>query len=164
MPPSCRDGSVVGSVWANTNVAQSPAPPRTDNLCFRMCPFGFPAAYRPCRSQTSNDSSGRPAPRENTVQFQRDQNGGTISVQYENECAGGVAFTKTYSGQLVVANSGSGFLNSGDSGSLMVEDVTTSPRAVGLLYAGSSTSAIANPIGEVLQFLGGKLGGTAAMV
>jgi len=75
-----------------------------------------------------------------------------------------VAFTKTYSGQLVVANSGSGFLNSGDSGSLMVEDVTTSPRAVGLLYAGSSTSAIANPIGEVLQFLGGKLGGTATIV
>jgi hypothetical protein len=46
----------------------------------------------------------------------------------------------------------------------MVEDVTTSPRAVGLLYAGSSSSAIANPINQVLQFLGGKLGGTATMV
>ena len=88
----------------------------------------------------------------------------TISVAYDNECAGGAAFTKTYTGQIVVANSGSGFLNSGDSGSLMVEDIATNPHAVGLLYAGSSTSAIANPIGQVLTFLGGKLGGTATMV
>jgi hypothetical protein len=88
----------------------------------------------------------------------------TIIVTYDNECAGGTAFTKTFTGQVVIANGGSSFLNSGDSGSLMVEDVTTNPHAVGLLYAGSSTSAIANPIGEVLQFVGTKLGGTATMV
>ena len=88
----------------------------------------------------------------------------TVSVAYDNECAGGPAFTKTFTGQIVIANSGSGFLNSGDSGSLMVEDVATNPRAVGLLYAGSSTSAIANPISAVLQFLGSKLGGAATMV
>lgn len=88
----------------------------------------------------------------------------TISVAYENECAGGAAFTKTFSGQIVIANSNSTFLNSGDSGSLMVENVATNPHAVGLLFAGSSTSAIANPINEVLTFIGGKLGGTATMV
>jgi hypothetical protein len=88
----------------------------------------------------------------------------TISVAYDNECAGGAAFTKTFTGQIVIANKGSVFLNSGDSGSLMVEDVATNPRAVGLLYAGSSTSAIANPIQAVLAFLGTKLGGTATMV
>jgi len=88
----------------------------------------------------------------------------TISVAYDNECAGGAAFTKTFTGQIVIANTGSKFLNSGDSGSLMVENVTANPRAVGLLYAGSSTSAIANPIDEVLTFIGGKLGGTATMV
>ena len=88
----------------------------------------------------------------------------TISVAYDNECAGGAAFTKTFTGQIVIANSGSSFLNSGDSGSLMVEDVATNPRAVGLLYAGSSTSAIANPINAVLDFLGSKLGGAATMV
>ncbi|MBI5772918.1 MAG: hypothetical protein HZA89_04130 [Verrucomicrobia bacterium] len=88
----------------------------------------------------------------------------TISVTYENECAGGTAFTKTFTGQIVIANKGGKFLNSGDSGSLMVEDTATSPRAVGLLYAGSSSTAIANPISEVLQFLGSKLGGTATMV
>ncbi len=83
----------------------------------------------------------------------------TISVTYDNECAGGTAFTKTFTGQIVIANKGSKFLNSGDSGSLMVEDVTTNPRAVGLLFAGSSTSAIANPIGQVLSFLGATMVG-----
>ncbi len=83
----------------------------------------------------------------------------TVSVAYENECAGGSAFTKTFTGQIVVKNKGSRFLNSGDSGSLMVEDVTTNPRAVGLLFAGSSTSAIANPIGQVLSFLGASMVG-----
>jgi hypothetical protein len=83
----------------------------------------------------------------------------TISVTYDNECAGGTAFTKTFTGQIVIANNGSKFLNSGDSGSLMVEDVPTNPRAVGLLFAGSSTSAIANPIGQVLSFLSATMVG-----
>ena len=83
----------------------------------------------------------------------------TVSVQYENECAGGNSFVKTFTGQIVVKNKGSRFLNSGDSGSLMVEDVATNPRAVGLLFAGSSTSAIANPIGQVLSFLGATMVG-----
>jgi hypothetical protein len=84
----------------------------------------------------------------------------TISVTYENECAGGTAFTKTFTGQIVIANKGSRFLAGGDSGSLMVEDIATNPRAVGLLYAGSSSTAIANPINEVLAFLGATMVGT----
>jgi hypothetical protein len=83
----------------------------------------------------------------------------TISVAYDNECAGGAAFTKTFTGQIVITNRGSKFLNSGDSGSLMVEDVATNPRAVGLLFAGSSTTAIANPINQVLSFLGATMVG-----
>jgi hypothetical protein len=83
----------------------------------------------------------------------------TVRVTYSNECAGGTAFTKTFTGQIVIANRGSKFLNSGDSGSLMVEDFSTNPRAVGLLYAGSSTSAIANPIGEVLSHYGATMVG-----
>ena len=74
-----------------------------------------------------------------------------VSVAYENECAGGSAFTKQYTGQIFINNKGSKFLAGGDSGSLMVEDVTTNPRAVGLLYAGSSSIAVANPIGHVLN-------------
>jgi hypothetical protein len=83
----------------------------------------------------------------------------TISVVYDNECAGSTAFTKTFTGQIVIANSGNKFLNSGDSGSLMVEDVVTNPHAVGLLFAGSSTDATANPIGQVLTFLGATMVG-----
>ncbi len=83
----------------------------------------------------------------------------TVSVSYENECAGGTAFTKTFTGQIVIANRRSGFLAAGDSGSLMVEDVTTHPRAVGLLFAGSNTSAIANPINQVLSYLGASMVG-----
>jgi len=83
----------------------------------------------------------------------------TVSVQYENECAGGNSFVKTFTGQIVIKNRGSRFLNSGDSGSLMVQDVSTNPKAVGLLFAGSSTSAIANPIGQVLSVLGATMVG-----
>jgi len=83
----------------------------------------------------------------------------TISVSYENECAGGAAFTKTFTGQILVKNRASKFLAGGDSGSLMVEDVATNPRAIGLLYAGSSTIAVANPIGQVLSFLGATMVG-----
>ena len=83
----------------------------------------------------------------------------TISVAYDNECAGGAAFTKTFTGQIVITNRGSKFLNSGDSGSLMVEDIGTNPRAVGLLFAGSSSTAIANPISQVLSFLGATMVG-----
>ena len=82
----------------------------------------------------------------------------TINVGYSTECAGS-SFTKQFTGQIVIANSGSKFLNSGDSGSLMVEDVNNSPRAVGLLYAGSSTSAIANPINSVLSHFGASMVG-----
>ena len=88
----------------------------------------------------------------------------SIKITYDNECAGGTAFDKIFTGQIVISNKGRKFLNSGDSGSLMVENVSTKPRAVGLLYAGSTTSAIANPINDVLSFIGGKLGGTATMV
>ena len=83
----------------------------------------------------------------------------TVSITYENECAGGTAFTKTFTGQIVIKNNASRFLAGGDSGSLMVEDVTTNARAVGLLFAGSSTTAIANPINEVLSFLGATMVG-----
>jgi hypothetical protein len=84
---------------------------------------------------------------------------GTVSVAYENECAGGAAFTKTFTGQIIVANKRSRFLAGGDSGSMMVEDVSTNPRAVGLLFAGSSTLAVANPIGQVLSFFGATMVG-----
>jgi len=82
----------------------------------------------------------------------------SVSVGYDTEC-GGTASTKNYTGQILVTNSASRFLNSGDSGSLMVEDVSTNPRAVGLLFAGSSSIAVANPINDDLSHLGASMVG-----
>ncbi len=84
---------------------------------------------------------------------------GTVSIAYENECAGGSAFSNVFTGQIIIANRGSKFLSGGDSGSLMIQDLTTDPGAVGLLFAGSSQTAIANPIDEVLAFLGATMVG-----
>ena len=87
----------------------------------------------------------------------------TVNVGYEDEC-NGVPFTVQYTGQILVTNRASKFLNSGDSGSLMVEDVGTNPRAIGLLFAGGGQIAVANPIDDVLNYLGDELGGTFTMV
>ena len=75
----------------------------------------------------------------------------TIYVTYDDECAGVNRGTATFTNQIVINNRGSKFLAAGDSGSLMVEDVSTYPRAVGLLFAGSSSVAIANPIGDIVE-------------
>ncbi|MCE9613584.1 MAG: S1 family peptidase [Lentisphaerae bacterium] len=86
----------------------------------------------------------------------------SVSVAYENECAGQTRGTATFTGQIIIANRGSKFLNSGDSGSLMVEDVNANPRAVGLLFAGGTSIAVANPIGDVLATLGVTMVGQPA--
>ncbi len=83
----------------------------------------------------------------------------TVSIAYDNECAGGAAFTRTFTGQILITNRASKFLGGGDSGSLLVEDVTTDPSAVGLLFAGSRSIAVANPIDEVLDFFGATMVG-----
>ena len=84
----------------------------------------------------------------------------TINVGYSDECAG-ASFTKQFTGQILIGNRGSKFLAGGDSGSLMVEDVATNPRAVGLLYAGSNSIAVANPIEDVLDRFGVTMVGVA---
>ncbi len=86
----------------------------------------------------------------------------TVSVAYENECAGSPSFTKTFTGQILVTNRAGKFLSGGDSGSLLIEDVASYPRAVGLLFAGSSQIAVANPIDEVLAALGATMVGGQA--
>src|SRR6266566_10086086 len=82
----------------------------------------------------------------------------TVTVSFTNECHGGT-YNKTFHGQIVVANPSHGFLRAGDSGSLMVQDVSPNPRAIGLLFAGNNTEAFANPIDQVLNFLGATMVG-----
>jgi hypothetical protein len=76
-------------------------------------------------------------------------NGNITAVNATIDVSFGKGKTARFTNQIVV---GSGdFIAAGDSGSLMVEDVVTTPRAVGLLFAGGDTTAIANPIGDVLN-------------
>ena len=78
-----------------------------------------------------------------------------VRVQYQQNCGSGKKFTINYTNQFVVDSSS--FSAGGDSGSLIVtNDANRSP--VGLLFAGSSTTTIANPIDEVLTRVSATLG------
>ena len=81
----------------------------------------------------------------------------SVSVQYQAGCGKGKKFTVSYTGQVVINSSS--FSAGGDSGSLIVTN-NSAHNPVALLYAGSSTSTIGNPIGEVLTKLGTALGRT----
>jgi hypothetical protein len=78
---------------------------------------------------------------------------GTISaVNVTVDISYGSGKTARFINQILITPGS--FLAGGDSGSLMVEDVDTTPQSVGLLFAGSSSVAIANPIGTVLSAFG----------
>ena len=82
----------------------------------------------------------------------------TVRVTFTRECNGD-SYYKTFYGQIVVNNPSNAFLRAGDSGSVMVQDVAPNPRAIGLLFAANNTVAFANPIGQVLNFLGATMVG-----
>lgn len=81
----------------------------------------------------------------------------SVSVQYQKGCNSGKKFTVSYTGQIVITPGS--FSAGGDSGSLIVTN-NASHNPVGLLFAGSSSSTIANPISPVLTGLGSTLGRT----
>jgi hypothetical protein len=78
-----------------------------------------------------------------------------VRIQYQRSCNSGRKFFVTYTNQIVVNSSS--FSAGGDSGSLIVTS-DSSHQPVGLLYAGSSSTTIANPIGEVLTKVSQTLG------
>ena len=81
----------------------------------------------------------------------------SVNVQYTTSCGGGKKFTVPFTGQIII---GPGtFSAGGDSGSLIVTN-NASHNPVGLLFAGSSSVTIANPIGLVLTRLGAAMGRT----
>jgi hypothetical protein len=88
----------------------------------------------------------------------------TIRIVYDNECAGGAGLERIFQGQIVIGNKGRRFLDGGDSGALLLEDKVHFPRALGLLFAGSNSTAIANPIAEVLAFVSAGLGEDASIL
>jgi hypothetical protein len=83
----------------------------------------------------------------------------SVSVQYQRGCNSGKKFTVAYTNQVVINSST--FSAGGDSGSLIVTN-NASHNPVALLFAGSSTTTIGNPIGEVLTKLGNALGGAVS--
>ena len=85
----------------------------------------------------------------------------SVTVQYETQCNGGSTFNISYTNQVLVSSRS--FSAGGDSGSLIVNSATAQP--VALLFAGSNTTTIANPIAEVAQDLGVSFvgGGTHAV-
>jgi hypothetical protein len=72
-----------------------------------------------------------------------------VDVTYDNACGSNSTFTVTYDNQIDIESST--FSAPGDSGSLIVDAQTAKP--VGLLYAGSDTDTVANPISTVLAAL-----------
>ncbi|UCE50276.1 MAG: carboxypeptidase-like regulatory domain-containing protein [Phycisphaerales bacterium] len=79
--------------------------------------------------------------------------GVTVTVWYSDECGGPSNMSAVFDNQMIIG--GGGFSAGGDSGSVVVENVNDSPRAVGLLFAGSASYTLANPIDAVLSDLGG---------
>src|SRR5690606_12962998 len=75
----------------------------------------------------------------------------TVSVCYVPRGPFGCGGSATFTGQIGI--SPGTFSSGGDSGSLIVTD-NSSRNPVGLLFAGSSTRTIANPIPPVLQRFG----------
>ncbi len=73
----------------------------------------------------------------------------TVVVDYQTNCGTGDKFPVTFTNQIVVNDAN--FSASGDSGSLIVNSQTSQP--VGLLFAGSTTDTVANPIQDVLAAL-----------
>jgi hypothetical protein len=89
----------------------------------------------------------------------------TANVSYPKKCGSRGGPTARFVNQFRITPGG--FSTSGDSGSLIVENVGTNPRAVGLLFAGSSTSTLANRIQNVLCEFSAPLamaGGTPSCV
>jgi hypothetical protein len=73
----------------------------------------------------------------------------STSVQYSTNCDGtGTIFNITYTNQVDVTSGD--FSSGGDSGSLIVTQSDATP--VALLFAGSSSDTVGNPISDVLNF------------
>jgi hypothetical protein len=77
-----------------------------------------------------------------------------VDVGYSQICGGAANLVARFRNQILINTPA--FCAAGDSGSLIVEDVNSEPRAVGLLFAGSSdgNQTLANPIGAVIDAFG----------
>jgi hypothetical protein len=84
----------------------------------------------------------------------------TTTVQYQKGCGTGTTFDETFTDEVSVT--GGDFSAEGDSGSLIVSQANAGP--VALLFAGSDTDTVGNPIHDVLNYFTGALGSTVSFV
>ncbi|HEY9284688.1 MAG TPA: hypothetical protein VIP46_14625 [Pyrinomonadaceae bacterium] len=85
----------------------------------------------------------------------------TVSIRYPKSCGSGGGTAFTFRNQVVVTPGT--FSAGGDSGSLILTN-DSNKQPVALLFAGSSSSTIGNPIGEVLTRVGSSLGRPVSFV
>lgn len=85
----------------------------------------------------------------------------TVNVQYPTQCGATTGPIRTFTNQVVISSTT--FSGGGDSGSLIVTN-NSCHQPVALLFAGSSTATIGNPISLVLTRLSASLGRTVSFV
>jgi hypothetical protein len=85
----------------------------------------------------------------------------SVDVQYQISCGTGKRFVISYTNQVLINSAG--FSAGGDSGSLIVTNGADF-NPVALLFAGSGSTTVANPIGEVLTRIGTVLGQSVSFV
>jgi hypothetical protein len=85
----------------------------------------------------------------------------SVSVQYQPSCGSGRKINFSYTNQVLINSST--FSAGGDSGSLILT-TGACPRPVALLFAGSSSTTIGNPIGEVISKMSSALGSALSFV
>ena len=85
----------------------------------------------------------------------------TVSIRYPKSCGSGGGTLRTFTNQVVVTPGS--FSAGGDSGSLILTN-DNNKQPVALLFAGSSSATIGNPIGEVMTKIGSRLGRAVSFV
>jgi hypothetical protein len=85
----------------------------------------------------------------------------SVNVQYQPTCGSGKKNTISYQNQVVINSST--FSAGGDSGSLILTNASCA-HPVALLFAGSSSDTIGNPINEVITKMSGAAGKTLSFV
>lgn len=156
----CRPGMIVGDVapypalGSNVDAAVATLRPGAMDEGGSIMDIGVPSATTVDPSvNLAVQKSGRTTGHTTGTIGSIDTN---VRIQYQQSCNSGKRFTIRYTNQIVINSST--FSAGGDSGSLIVtHDGNLNP--VGLLFAGSSTTTIANPIDEVLARVGEALGG-----
>ena len=85
--------------------------------------------------------------------------GVTVDIGYPKQCGSEAVNVARFVNQIRITPGT--FSAGGDSGAVITEDVASNPRTVGLLFAGSGSSTLANHIDDVLNALGvSMVGGT----